>query len=146
MSWEPKIAGFLCNWCSYTGADLAGTSRMHYPANIRVIRMMCTGRMDPVFVFKAFQAGADGVIVSGCHPGDCHYQEGNFKMLRRAHLIKMVLGDLGIHPDRFRLTWVSASEGDRWARFSKEFTETIRTLGPLKLTSGSFLEGTQNAA
>jgi F420-non-reducing hydrogenase iron-sulfur subunit len=119
---------------------------MHYPANIRVIRMMCTGRMDPVFVFKAFQAGADGVIVSGCHPGDCHYQEGNFKMLRRAHLIKMVLGDLGIHPDRFRLIWVSASEGDRWARFSKEFTETIRTLGPLKLTSASLLEGSQNAA
>lgn len=140
MSWEPKIAGFLCNWCSYTGADLAGTSRLQYPANIRIIRMMCTGRMDPAFIFKALQAGADGVLVSGCHPGDCHYQEGNFKALRRAHLLKHVLKAMGIHPDRFRLIWVSASEGDRWAKFSKEFTETIRSLGPLTLTRAKILK------
>jgi F420-non-reducing hydrogenase iron-sulfur subunit len=139
MPWEPKIAGFLCNWCSYTGADLAGTSRMQYPPNIRVIRLMCTGRMDPVFIFKAFQAGADGVLLSGCHPGDCHYQEGNFKALRRALMIKHILKDLGIHPDRFRLIWVSASEGDRWAKFANEFTETIRKLGPLKLTRDTII-------
>jgi F420-non-reducing hydrogenase iron-sulfur subunit len=145
MSWEPKIAGFLCNWCSYTGADLAGTSRMQYPPNIRVIRLMCTGRMDPVFIFKAFQAGADGVLVSGCHPGDCHYQEGNFKALRRALMLKHVLKDFGIHPDRFRLIWVSASEGDRWAKFAHEFTETVRGLGPLKLTRRTILESGQAA-
>ncbi|KPK73298.1 MAG: methyl-viologen-reducing hydrogenase subunit delta [Acidithiobacillales bacterium SM23_46] len=133
MAFEPKIVGFLCNWCSYTGADLAGVSRIKWPPNVRPIRIMCTGRIDPQFVVKAFRSGADGVLVSGCHPGDCHYYEGNYKALRRVHLLKRVLEQFGIHPDRLKLTWVSASEGDRWAELTKEMTETVRRLGPLQL-------------
>lgn len=137
MSWEPKIVGFLCNWCTYTGADLAGVSRIKSPPNVRSIRIMCTGRMDPQFVLKAFALGADGVLVSGCHPGDCHYVEGNYKALRRVHLLKRLLADLGIDPRRLRLTWVSAAEAENWAKFTHEFTETIRSLGPLRLVPGS---------
>ena len=131
MSFEPKIVGFLCNWCSYTGADLAGTSRMKYAPNVRVIRVMCSGRMDPTFVLKAFREGADGVIMLGCHPGDCHYQNGNMKTLRRVPLLRRLLGDLGLEPQRMRLEWVSASEGERYKTVINEFVEQIRQLGPL---------------
>jgi len=131
--WQPKIVAFLCNWCSYTGADLAGISRIKWPPNVRIIRLMCSGRLDPTFVVKAFQLGADGVIVSGCHPGDCHYQEGNYKALRRVHMLKRLLAGFGINPERLRLVWVSASEGERWAQICNEMTETVRELGPLEL-------------
>jgi len=130
---EPKIVGLLCNWCSYTGADLAGTSRMKYCPNVRVVRMMCSGRMDPTFVLKAFREGADAVLMAGCHPGDCHYQNGNMKTLRRVPLLRRMLTSLGIEPARVRLEWVSASEGDRWRTIVNEYTEQIRKLGPLNL-------------
>ncbi len=133
MGFEPKIVGFLCNWCSYTGADLAGTSRMKYAPNVRVVRVMCSGRMDPTFVLKAFREGADGVIMLGCHPGDCHYQNGNMKTLRRVPLLRRMLGDLGLEPERLRLEWVSASEGERYKTVINEFVEQIRRLGPLDL-------------
>jgi len=131
MSFEPKIVGFLCNWCSYTGADLAGTARIKYAPNLRVIRVMCSGRVDPTFVVKAFLEGADGVLIAGCHPGDCHYQEGNYKALRRYRLLKKVLPEYGIEPERLRLEWVAASEGDRFAKIVDGFTEQIRSPGPL---------------
>ena len=130
---EPRIVGFLCNWCSYTGADLAGTARIKYPPNVRVIRVMCSGRVDPTFVVKAFAAGADGVLVAGCHPGDCHYIDGNHKTFRRVPLLTRFLEDYGIDPRRFRLAWVSASEGDRFAAVVKELTETVRALGPCRV-------------
>ena len=133
MAFEPKIIGFLCNWCSYTGADLAGVSRIRSAPNVRVIRTMCSGRVDPVFILKAFQLGADGVVVMGCHPGDCHYQEGNYKTARRIPFLQQVIRDFGIDPRRLRLEWVSASEGDRFAAIVNEMTEEIRSLGPLKL-------------
>lgn len=133
MSFEPKIIGFLCNWCSYTGADLAGTARMKYPPNMVGIRVMCSGRVDPGFILNAFKNGADGVIVCGCHPGDCHYVEGNYKCLRRIPLTKKILADFGIDPKRLRLEWVSASEGGRFQEVVGEFTEQIRQLGPLEL-------------
>ncbi len=133
MSFEPRIVGFLCNWCSYTGADLAGTSRMKYAPNVRVVRVMCSGRMDPTFVLKAFREGADGVIMLGCHPGDCHYQNGNMKTLRRVPLLRRTLGGLGLEPERLRLEWVSASEGERYKTVINEFVEQIRRLGPLDL-------------
>lgn len=134
MAFEPKIIGFLCNWCSYTGADLAGVSRIKSAPNVRVIRTMCSGRVDPAFILKAFQLGADGVIVMGCHLGDCHYQEGNYKTIRRIPFLKRLVKDFGIDPKRLRLEWVSASEGDRFAAIVNEMTEEIRKLGPLKLT------------
>jgi F420-non-reducing hydrogenase iron-sulfur subunit len=133
MSFEPKIIGFLCNWCSYTGADLAGTARMKYPANMMSIRVMCSGRIDPGFIFDAFSKGADGVLVCGCHPGDCHYVEGNYKCMRRMPLTKKLLQQMGIAPERLRLEWVSASEGARFQQIVSEFTEQIRALGPLQL-------------
>ena len=133
MSYEPKIVGFLCNWCSYTGADLAGTSRMKYMPNVRVVRIMCSGRLDPTFVLKAFKEGADAVLVAGCHPGDCHYQNGNMKTLRRILLLKRTLSQLGIEPERLRLEWVSASEGERYQTVVNEFVEQVRALGPLNL-------------
>jgi F420-non-reducing hydrogenase iron-sulfur subunit len=133
MEFEPTIVAFLCNWCSYTGADLAGTSRMSYMHNIRIIRVMCSGRIDPTFVMKAFRDGADGVLLCGCHPGDCHYVEGNYKCLRRYHLLKKYLKQLGINTDRLRLDWVSASEGQRFAELANEMTEDIRKLGPCKI-------------
>jgi F420-non-reducing hydrogenase iron-sulfur subunit len=134
-NWQPKIVAFLCNWCSYTGADLAGISRIKWSPAVRIIRIMCSGRLDPTFVVKAFQMGADGVLISGCHPGDCHYQEGNYKALRRAQLLKRLLAGFGVDPRRLRLVWVSASEGERWATICNEMTEQIRSLGPLQLES-----------
>jgi F420-non-reducing hydrogenase iron-sulfur subunit len=136
MSFEPRIVGFLCNWCSYTGADLAGTSRMKYLPNVRAVRIMCSGRLDPTFVLKAFHEGADGVLVAGCHPGDCHYQNGNMKTLRRIPLLKRMLEQLGIERDRLRLEWVSASEGERYQHVVNDFVEQIRKLGPLQLEVG----------
>ena len=130
---EPRLVGFLCNWCSYTGADLAGTARLAYAPNVRIIRVMCSGRVDPQFVLKAFKEGADGVLISGCHPGDCHYQEGNYKALRRHRLLLRVLEQFGIEKERFRLEWVSASEGPKFQQVCNDFTAQIRKLGPLNL-------------
>ena len=128
---EPKIVGFLCNWCSYTGADLAGTSRIKYAPNVRIIRVMCSGRVEPTFVVKAFQSGADGVLICGCHPGDCHYMEGNYKAARRVPLLGKMLGQLGIEEERVRLEWVSASEGGRFAKIVNQMIAQIKELGPL---------------
>lgn len=131
-NFEPKIIGFLCNWCSYAGADLAGVSRLQYPPNVRIIRVMCSGRVDPQFVFKALAEGADGVLIAGCHPGDCHYVDGNYKTMRRFQLMKKVLAQLGVEDERVRLEWISAAEGNIFARVIQEFTEKLRQLGPFK--------------
>jgi F420-non-reducing hydrogenase iron-sulfur subunit len=131
MAFEPKIVAFFCNWCTYTGADLAGVSRLKSPANIRVVRTMCSGRVDPTFIMKAFELGADGVLIGGCHPGDCHYTEGNYKALRRVYLLKSVLKSFGIDDKRLRLEWISASEGDIYQKVATEFTAAVRSLGPL---------------
>jgi len=128
---EPKILAFLCNWCSYSGADSAGKSKIKYAANINVIRVMCSGRIDPTFILRAFHSGMDGVLVCGCHLGDCHYLEGNCKALGRHLLLQSVLKDIGIEPQRLRLEWVSATEGTRYAQIVNEMTEQIRQLGPL---------------
>ncbi len=133
---EPKIVGFLCNWCSYAGADLAGVSRIQYPPTLRIVRLMCSGRVDPIFIIEAFKSGADGVLVAGCHPGDCHYLAGNYKAERRVALLKRLLDQFGIEPERLKLKWVSASEGDRFATVIKEMTEEIRKLGPTPLKIG----------
>jgi len=133
---RPRIVGFLCNWCSYAGADLAGVSRIQYPPTLRIVRVMCSGRVDPVFILEAFRSGADGVLVAGCHPGDCHYLSGNYKTQRRVAMLRRVLGQLGVEPERLRLEWVSASEGDRFAKIIKEMTEDIRKLGPSPLGPG----------
>ena len=130
---EPKIVSFLCNWCSYAGADLAGTSRIEYPQNIRIIRVPCSGRVDPLFVVKAFLDGADGVMVLGCHPGDCHYQQGNYYAQRRYAIVHKLLDFIGIEFDRLEVDWVSASEGKRFADVVTEFTNQVRKLGPSKL-------------
>lgn len=130
---EPTIVAFFCNWCTYLAADLAGTSRMKYAPNARIIRLMCSGRIDPQFVLDAFALGADGVLIGGCHPGDCHYQEGNYKALRRYRLLKRMLVDLGIEPERFRLEWISASEADRLRDVMNEMAEQLRALGPARL-------------
>jgi F420-non-reducing hydrogenase iron-sulfur subunit len=135
MAFEPKIVGFLCNWCSYSGADLAGVSRIKSAPNLRIIRTMCSGRVDPAFIIKSFQLGADGVFVMGCHLGDCHYAEGNYKTLRRIPLLQRLIKEFGIDPKRLRLEWVSASEGDKFAKLVNEMTEDVRKLGPLKLTT-----------
>lgn len=132
-NFNPKIVAFLCNWCAYSGADLAGVSRMKTSPSIRIIRTMCSGRVDPSFIIKAFQLGADGVLVAGCHFGDCHYIEGNFKTMRRIEILKLLLPEFGINPDRLRLEWISASEAEKFARISFEFTNQIKNLGPLKL-------------
>ena len=131
---EPRIVGFFCNWCTYTGADLAGTARMTYAPNVRVVRVMCSGRLDPQFVLSAFREGADAVLIGGCHPGDCHYQEGNYKCLRRFELLKRLVADLGIDPRRFRLEWISASEGEKVQRVINEMSAQVKALGPLRLT------------
>ena len=137
---EPKIIGFLCNWCSYAGADLAGVSRIQYPPNIRIIRVMCSGRVDPAFILEAFKNGADGVLVAGCHlPSDCHYLSGNFKALRRVALLRKLLQDFGIEPERLRLEWVSASEGDKFAAVVRDMVEQIKKLGPSPLKNGGRL-------
>ncbi|MHB9025306.1 MAG: hydrogenase iron-sulfur subunit [Armatimonadota bacterium] len=132
-TFEPRIVAFFCNWCTYTAADLAGISRFTYPANVRVIRIMCSGRLDPQFILAAFREGADGVLIGGCHPGDCHYQEGNYKALRREKLLKRMLDQMGIEDERLRLEWISASEGDKVQRVTTEMVEQVRKLGPLHL-------------
>ena len=132
---EPVIAAFLCNWCSYAGADLAGTGRMKYHPNVKVIRVMCSGRVNPLFVLKAFKEGADGVLVSGCHPGDCHYIKGNMFARRRFAVLKNLLAYVGIEPERFHMSWVSASEGAKFAQVINEVTESVRALGPQKKLS-----------
>ena len=138
MSFEPKIVGFLCNWCSYAGADLAGTSRAKYPPNVRVIRLMCSGRVDERLILKAFALGADGVLVCGCHPGDCHYLKGNLSARRRIMGLKPFLECVGIGAGRLRLDWISASEGPKVGETVKSFTETIRQLGPSLLRRSNY--------
>jgi F420-non-reducing hydrogenase iron-sulfur subunit len=133
VQFEPKIVAFLCNWCTYLAADLAGVSRIKYAPNLRVIRLMCSGRVDAQFVLEAFAEGADGVFVGGCHLGDCHYQEGNYKTLRRVVLLKRLLKEMGIEEERFRLEWISASEADRLRATVNDMVEKVRRLGPLRL-------------
>ena len=128
---EPKIVGFMCNWCSYRAADLAGTARIKYAPNIRIIRIMCSGRIDPTFVMKAFSLGADGVMLAGCHPGECHYINQNYKAMRRYHMISHTLQALGMEKDRFRLIWASAAEGQYLAESVDKFINDVRKLGPL---------------
>lgn len=127
---EPRVLGFLCNWCSYAGADLAGTSRIQYPPNVRIIRVPCSGRVDPLLVIKAFERGFDGVLVSGCHPGDCHYTQGNYYARRRLAILRDLLELIGIERDRFRLEWVSAAEGQRFAQIVADFVRRLKELGP----------------
>jgi F420-non-reducing hydrogenase iron-sulfur subunit len=139
---EPKIVGFLCNWCAYAGADLAGVSRIQYPSNVRIVRVMCSGRIDPAFILEAFRNGADGVLVAGCHlPSDCHYISGNFKAHRRIMMLKKLLPQFGIDPERLKIEWVSASEGDRFATVIKDMTEEIKKLGPSPLRVGGKING-----
>ena len=133
---QPKIVGFLCNWCSYAGADLAGVSRIQYPPNLRIVRVMCSGRVDPFFILEAFRSGADGVLVAGCHPGDCHYLSGNYKTQNRVLLLQRVLEQFGLEPERLRLEWVSAAEGERFANVVREMTEHVMKLGPSPLKNG----------
>ncbi len=130
---RPKIVGFLCNWCSYAGADLAGVSRIQYPPTLRIVRVMCSGRIDTDFILQAFKNGADGVLVAGCHPGDCHYTSGNYKAQNRIVMLKEILEQFGIEPNRLRLEWISASEGNRFAEIIKDMTHEIRKLGPSPL-------------
>ena len=137
---EPNILGFLCNWCSYAGADLAGTSRMKYPANLKSIRVMCSGRVDPAFVLEALRKGVDGVLIAGCHPGDCHYQSGNYKTNRRVKLVKKLLEELGIDPKRVRFEYVSASEGQKFATVVTEFVDEIKKIGPNPLGKDKLME------
>jgi F420-non-reducing hydrogenase iron-sulfur subunit len=129
--WTPRIVAFFCNWCTYTAADLAGVSRLKYAANIRVIRLMCSGRVDPQFILDALAKGADAVLIGGCHPNDCHYVEGNYKMLRRFQMLKRMLKDMGIEEERVRLEWISAAEGEKVKRVVNEMAETVKKLGPL---------------
>jgi F420-non-reducing hydrogenase iron-sulfur subunit len=138
-SWQPRIVAFFCNWCTYTAADLAGVSRLRYAPNVRIIRVMCSGRLDPQFVLDAFARGADGVLIGGCHPGDCHYVEGNYKALRRIRLLERLLGDMGIEPERFRLEWISASEGEKVRTVVNDIVAKVTALGPLDLP-GKFRE------
>ena len=133
---EPKIIGFCCNWCAYAGADLAGISRIQYPPNLRMIRVMCSGTIDPVYILEAFQKGADGVFIGGCHPGDCHYMTGNYKTMRKVVLMKRLLSQLGISPQRLKLEWVSAAEGQRFAQVVTDFIAELKELGPNTLNQG----------
>ena len=132
-SFEPKIVGLFCNWCTYLAADLAGVSRMTYAPNLRIVRIMCSGRVHPEFVLWAFKNGADGVLLGGCHPGDCHYIEGNYKNLRRYHVLRRLLRQFGIDESRLRLEWISASEADKLMKVVNEFTEQVRESGPLSI-------------
>ena len=137
VEWEPRIIAFLCNWCSYAGADLAGVGRLQYPSNVRIIRVPCSGRISPFFILSAFRNGADGVIVSGCHPGDCHYISGNYSARRRFALLKGLLDHIGIEKGRLHFTWISASEGGRFADVMGSVTESVRSLGPVRQFSGT---------
>lgn len=139
-NFEPVIVGFLCNWCSYAGADLAGVSRIQYSTNLRPIRVMCSGRVEPSFVLKAFQEGADGVLISGCHINDCHYVDGNIKTLRRTPFIKNLLEQFGIEEDRFMQTWVSAAEGEKFANVVDEMTAKIKKIGPYQKKTGTNID------
>src|SRR5512140_2164601 len=130
-TWTPRLVAFFCNWCTYTAADLAGVSRLKYAANVRVIRLMCSGRVDPQFILDAFAKGADAVLIGGCHPNDCHYVEGNYKMLRRSRLLKRMLADMGIEDDRFRLEWISAAEGEKVKTVVNDMVAKVTALGPL---------------
>ena len=132
---EPRIVAFFCNWCTYLAADLAGTSRIKYSPNAEVVRVMCSGRVDVQFVLRAFAKGADGVLIGGCHPGDCHYQEGNYKALRRYRLLRRLIRQMGIEDERLRLEWISAAEGDRVRTVINEMVETLKKLGPLRKTA-----------
>lgn len=128
--WEPRIVGFCCNWCSYAGADLAGTTREQYPPNIRIIKVMCSSRVNSEFVLKAFQEGADGVLVAGCHPGDCHYIEGNYYTRRKLTLLSDFIEWMGVEPERFQLAWISSAEGKKFAEVVERFTDRVKELGP----------------
>ncbi len=128
--WEPRILAFLCNWCSYAGADLAGVSRIQYPPNVRIIRVPCSGRVNPLFLLRGLQSGADGVLVSGCHPGDCHYLSGNLAARRKFALVRELLNYAGVEPERVQFTWVSASEGGRFAAIVQKVVDQVRKLGP----------------
>lgn len=143
---EPKILGILCNWCTYAGADLAGTSRIQYPSNVRVVRVMCTGRIDPAFVLEAFSLGADAVLISGCHIGDCHYIAGNYKSRRRIALTRKVIEGYGIDPRRLKMTFVSASEGALWAEVVKDMVNTVKKLGPSNVQKKTNLAAGGHAA
>jgi F420-non-reducing hydrogenase iron-sulfur subunit len=139
---EPRIVGFLCNWCSYAGADLAGISRFQYPPNLRVIRVMCSGRVHPAFILQAFRDGADGVLVAGCHPpNDCHYISGNLKTQRRVSLLKKLMAQLGLEPERLRLEWISAAEGDKFARVITEMVADMKRMGPSPLNAARAVAG-----
>ena len=142
---EPRIVAFFCNWCTYTATDLAGTARMTYAPNVRVIRVMCSGRIDPQFVLAAFRRGADAVLIGGCHPGDCHYQEGNYNAMRRFTLLKNLLTSLGIEKERVRLEWIAASEGDKVQKVINEMTEAVRRLGPLRLEPAFYSLGEEKS-
>lgn len=135
-SFTPRLTAFVCNWCTYTGADLAGTSRLQMEPNVRIVRLPCTGRIDPLFVLKAFERGADGVIVSGCHPADCHYTSGNYHARRRFALLHELLAFLGVPEGRLTFSWVSASEGQKWRQVVNEATERVRRLGPFDAYRG----------
>lgn len=137
--YTPRIIGFLCNWCAYTGADLAGVARLGIPSSLRVVRVMCSGRIDPLFVIKALLKGADGVVMMGCHPGDCHYQKGNYNARRRYILLQKIFENLALEPERLGLYWVSASEGRRYSKVTEEFTEKIKSLGPNPVQEEIFL-------
>ncbi len=145
---EPRIVAFFCNWCTYLAADLAGTTRLKYAPNVRVVRVMCSGRIDPQFVLDAFAKGADGVLIGGCHPGDCHYESGNYKALRRVHLLRRVLHEMGIEDERFRLEWISASEAEPLRVVVNDMVEKVRALGPLNLAvpDETFAELTEEVA
>jgi coenzyme F420-reducing hydrogenase delta subunit len=135
MAYEPKLLGILCHWCSYSASDAAGAARLALPANLRTLRVMCTGRVDPTFVVEALQRGADGVLICGCHIGDCHYTSGNRRALGRLRLLERLLTGLGLEPGRLRLEWISASESERYAQVAGEMTEALRQMGPLRWPS-----------
>jgi len=134
--WQPRIVAFLCNWCSYAGADLAGMSRLAYPAAIKIVRLPCSGRVDPMFIIKSFEQGADLVLVSGCHPGDCHYTSGNYHARRKLLAFRELMAFLGIDPRRFKISWVSAAEGAKWSALVKEITAEAKALGPFETYPG----------
>jgi coenzyme F420-reducing hydrogenase delta subunit len=128
--WDPLLVAFCCNWCSYAGGDLAGTSRLSYPGSVKVIRVPCSGRMNPLFIMRAFQRGADGVLIAGCHPGDCHYAEGNYHVRRRLSSFKRLLEFAGLEPERFQVRWISSSESDKFVEAMQTMTDQIKALGP----------------